>query len=1052
MPNGSTHSGARSHSRERVLLLLPLFSISLLDARPVHLRCEHLENPLGIDAAAPRLSWQSDSTDRNWRQSAYQILVATSAALLAEGKADVWDSGKQAKDDSNQVVYGGPKLESRRRYFWTVRVWDGAGQSAGPDAPAWWEMGLLQPADWSAQWIYGKNPEEEADRAAGARWIWIPGQDPFAVPKNSTTRFRVPVSFRDKPKSAVLWVIAHGEYHVLINGQPVALRKNWREFEPVEIGESMTVPGADKYVQISVTAEKTGALAALLKITHADGTIERIPSGDRWEVLLPDGNWKPAAAFADLSDKRLGDPWPAQPASLLRHAFSAAGAVKSARLYVTALGSYRVFLNGTRVGRDILTPDWTDYRKRVLYQTYDVTSLMARGQNVIGAILGDGWYGSGLGWTGQRFNFGPRPPRLLAQLEITFGDGKRVTIASGETWKTSSSPILRSEIYAGETYDARLEQPGWNKSGFKDTNWNRAETAAAPPQAAISSQMSPAIQVTETLKPKAIQDNKDGTFVFDMGQNMVGWVVLKLSGPAGTTIRLRFAEIQQPDGHVYRENLRNAAAEDTFILRGGGEETFEPHFTYHGFRYVEITGFPGTPTLDTLTGQVFHTANEFTGKFTSSNPIVNKIWQNTLWGQRGNLESVPTDCPQRDERLGWMGDAQIFWRTASYNMDMAAFTHKWMRDVVEAQSPEGGFSDVSPRVIDERDGAPGWGDAGVIVPWTAWKQYGDTRIIQENWDAMERWMKYIAEVNPDLIRAKRRNNDFGDWVPADSTTPKDLIATAYWAYDADLMSQMAHVSGKAADAKRYAELFSAIRAAFQKKFIHDDAEVGNGSQTCYALALYMHLAPEELRPKLLRRLADDIQMRSWHLSTGFIGTPYLLSSLAEGGRTDLAYWLLGDTTYPSWGYMINHGATTMWERWNGDTGDPSMNSFNHYAFGSVVEWMYRYAAGIDTAPDSAGFKKIVIRPRTDGRMSHVRAEYDSVYGNIISDWTLERYQPFKLHVTIPPNTTATVYLPAELDKPRVTESGKPIEYRKGPEGTVLCEIGSGSYDFQVGGN
>ena len=1016
-------------------LFVALFAMSAAHATPVHLRCEHLNTPLGMDALHPMLSWQSDNIERNWRQSAYQILVASSTARL--NAPDVWDSGKQNSSESTGIVYGGPKLESRRRYYWTVRVWDAAGQPSEA-IPVWWEMGLLAKSDWSAQWISRRDPEQEADRAA-MRWVGIDGQ--------AAGQFRLNFDVAQKPRDAVLLLTARGNWKATVNGQVVGNWRDWQEVERMDISDFLAT--GKNLIEVTVAeAGKAASLAALVKLTHADGTMERIPT-DRWEVRnglwiiggLTHEIWRPAAA-ADLGDMYL----PA-PAALFRKLLTIDKPVRSARIYATALGSYRLFLNGARLGKDLLTPDWTDYRKRVLYQTYDITKGLARGNNAIGAMLGDGWYGSGLGWNGARFNFGPPPLRFIAQIEIEYTDSQHQTIVTDETWKTGASPILRSELYTGETYDARLEQPDWNTPSFQDATWTKASISDAP-AAIVSSQMSPTIQVTETLQPKRLASPADGVYVFDMGQNMVGWAALKASGPAGTKIRLRFAEILKPDGNIYRDNLRGAEATDTFILRGGGSEYFEPHFTYHGFRYVEITGYPGKPPLDAITGQVFHTANEFTGIFTSSNSMLNQLWRNALWSERGNLESVPTDCPQRDERLGWMGDAQIFWRTASFNMDMAAFTHKWMRDVVEAQSSEGAFADVSPRVVDLADGAPAWGDAGVIIPWTAWQQYGDTRIIEENWDAMGHWMEYIQSANPDGIRNQRRNNDFGDWVPAESDTPKDLIATAYWAYDANLMSQMARATGQEADSKKYAALFDGIRAAFQKQFIHANGEVGNGSQTCYALALHLNLVPDSLITMAMDRLIADLKKRNWHLSTGFVGTPYLLSALSDNGRADVAYRLLLNDTYPSWGYMISKGATTIWERWNGDVGDPSMNSYNHYAFGAVVEWLYRHIAGIDTAPDSPGFQKLEIHPLPDARIHRVHGEYDSIYGKIVSDWRSGPGGQFTLKVTIPANTTAVVYLPAGPNS-QVTEGGKRVEVQEGPAGFVTSTIGSGSYEFRV---
>jgi alpha-L-rhamnosidase len=466
---------------------------------------------------------------------------------------------------------------------------------------------------------------------------------------------------------------------------------------------------------------------------------------------------------------------------------------------------------------------------------------------------------------------------------------------------------------------------------------------------------------------------------------------------------------------------------------------------------VEVTGYPGTPTLSGLTGKVVSSVTgEPVGKIATSSDLVNRMWSIGIWGQRGNFLSVPTDCPQRDERLGWMGDAGVFWRTGTYNFDTAAFSRKFMRDVANAQTPQGAFTNVSPNLLEGgegSEGAPGWGDAGVIVPWTSWLQYGDKGIVEENWDAMERWMKYIQEGNPGFLRRNRLGPNYADWLAPDGRTLKDLIATAYWAMQAQMMSDMARATGRDAAASRYADLYTNIRAAFQKEWIKDNGEVGTGTQTSYVLALQMKLMPEPLTKTAVDNLVKDIQEHDWHLTTGFLGTPHLLFVLADNGRTDVAYRLLLNETYPSWGYMLAKGATTWWERWNGDTGDPSMNSFNHYAFGSVMAWVYRYAAGIDTLPNAPGFREIVVHPRLDGRMTHARAEYESVYGKIVSDWTGKPEGPFSLRVTIPANTTARIVLPAIADA-HITEGGKPVEARKEADGFVV-RVGSGTYEFAV---
>ena len=763
---------------------------------------------------------------------------------------------------------------------------------------------------------------------------------------------------------------------------------------------------------------------------------------------------------AELTDKRVGDPGELpQPAAYLRRNFALSKNLQSARLYVTALGSYRVFLNGKRVGKDVLTPDFTDYRKRVLYQVYDVTKLLVSGSNVIGALLGDGWYGSGLTWVGMHF-FSP-PDRFVAQLELNYADGSHDTVVTDQSWKTAPSPILRSDIYGGESYDARLEQTGLEHADFDDSKWTSA-LVGDPPAIAVSSQITAPAGVVATVTPKSVTPVANGAYIFDMGQNMVGWATLKAKGVAGTKIRLRFAEILNPDGTIYTANLRNADATDVYILRGGDEETFSPHFTFHGFRYVEVTGYPGIPGLNAITGDVVSSvAGDPVAKLVTSSDLVNQMWSIGIWGQRGNFLSIPTDCPQRDERLGWMGDAEVFWRTGSYNFDIAAFSQKFIQDIVDAQTSQGAFTNVSPDTLpfeggstegtsawnEGMVGAPGWGDAGVIVPWTTWVQYGNKVIIEENWKSMQRWMEFIQSRNPDFLRTKGVGPNFADWLAPDEHTNKDLLATAYWALIANMMSQMAHAVGKDADAKRYEDLVQSIRAAFQKAYIKDDGEVGTGTQTSYVVALYTKMAPAEIEPLLVDRLVKDIETRNWHLSTGFLGTPFLLFTLADHGRSDVAYRLLLNDTYPSWGYMLSKGATTWWERWNGDTGDPSMNSYNHYAFGSVIAWVYRYAAGIDTTPDSPGFKEIIVHPHLDSRMTAARAEYDSIYGKIISEWKGTPAGPFRLKVTIPANTSAKVFLPA-IAGAHPSEDGSPFD-AQAENGSFVIQVGSGSYNFEV---
>ena len=1030
-----------------------------------------MQNPLGIDIAVPRLSWQSDSTERNWKQSAYEVLVASSSDRLLSGKADVWDSGKTSSDESVGIVYKGTPLKSRTRYYWKVRVWDASGHVSDSVEEAWWETGLLQPEDWKAKWIFWRNPEDEADRA-GIRWIWAQGQDPLATTPKTTVRFQAALKISQKPEHADLFVAVHGAYKVSLNGHEVGKKSRWEAFDRRDIADQL-VEGQNQ-IEVEVTSPPlpqfgpdkgatttVGGLATLIKIRNANGNIVRFATGDGWKARLEsDSDWHPAQVAGDLSDHRFGDPGPLpQPAAYLRHTLEISKPVQRARLYVTALGTYRVFLNGNRVGTDVLTPGFTDYRKRVLYQTYDVTKQVVPGANLLGALLGDGWYGSPLTWVGAYF-FNP-PDRFLAQLELEYADGSHDTVITDDSWRAAASPIIESQIYSGEFFDAREEKTGWDTTNFDDSAWSGAVVADAQ-SLALTGKVDSPVQVIETLKPKTVNPLANGSYIFDMGQNIVGWATLKVKGAAGTKVKLRFAEILNPDGTIYTENLRNADATDTYILRGSNEETYSPLFTFHGFRYVEVTGYPGVPTLDAITGQVASSVREEpTATLTTSSELVNHMWEIGLWGQRGNFLSVPTDCPQRDERLGWMGDAGVFWRTGSYNFDVAAFSQKFIQDIVDAQTNQGTFTNVSPNTLpfggggtqgkpawtESMIGAPGWGDAGVIVPWTTWVQYGDKAVIERNWDPMQRWMGFIQSRNPNFIRKNGVGPNFADWLAPDPNTDKDLLATAYWALIADMMSQMARAVGKEEDAKRYNEVGQNIRSAFQKTYIKEDGTVGTGTQTSYVVALYTKMSPESLEPALVNNLVRDIENRGWHLSTGFLGTPFLLFTLANHGRSDVAYRLLLNQTYPSWGYMLSKGATTWWERWNGDTGDPAMNSYNHYAFGSVIAWVYRYAAGIDTTTTAPGFKEIVVHPHLDSRMTSARAEYESVYGKIVSDWNGTPSGPFSLRVTIPANTTAEIYLP-KVGGAHVTERGKPIKMQmKGK--TFVAHVGSGTYSFEV---
>ncbi len=1047
---------------------------------PDHLQCEAMQEPLGIDISHLRLSWQLHDSRRGARQSAFEVRVASTSEGLSQDQADVWDSGRVASDQSVNVPYSGPAVESRRRYYWQVRVWDGQGQASPYSQPSWWEMGLLSAQDWKAKWITRDMPLERGDYDSGPKWIWAANDNALTNATPGKHDFRFHFNLAGKPKDATLFITAKDNLAAWVNGKQVVVespmgnfgraRDPWGYFRVVPVGKLLKAGAnslaAEAIVQTDHEQPPQAGFIVLLRVEMADGKVERFISGPDWKTgpeqtgdawvaqAFDDSSWPTAVVVAEIGQAPLGTPWPAQPVNLLRRNFSVAKTVRRARIYSTALGTYQLYLNGQRVGNDILAPGWTDYRKRIVYQVYDVTSQVKPGGNAVGAILGGGWYADGLGWLQTRYNFGPPPVRVLLQLEIEYSDGTRDSVVSDESWKATQSPILGSEIYNGENYDARLEQKGWDQAGFSDARWGAVALAADPPAPLVAQDFQP-IRINETLKPKSLTNPKPGVYVFDLGQNMVGWARLHVAGKAGTKVQIRFGEVLKPNGELYTENLRTAEATDTYILRGHGSESFEPHFTFHGFRYVELTGYPGTPSRDAVEGIVFYTGAPFTIQFSTGSSMVNQLWSNILWGQRGNFLSVPTDCPQRDERLGWMGDAEVFWRTASFNANLAAFSHKFTTDIRDAQSPTGAFADVSPRVGPIGESVAGWADAGVIIPWSAYLQFRDTRILEENWAAMEKWMDHIASSNPNYLWLKERGNDYGDWLAIGSKTSKDLIATAYWAYDASIMMRMAQVLDRPSDEQKYREVFEKIRAAFNQEYVKPDGTVGTGSQTSYVLALHMNLLSQSQRAMAAEKLVDDIKAHDWHLTTGFLGTPYLMIELSNSGHSDVAYRLLLQSTYPSWGYMIDHGATTMWERWNGDQmmGDPSMNSYNHYAYGAVAEWLYRYAAGIDEAPEDPGFHRVVLHPQFDASLGEAKATFDSPYGAITSNWRADG-NTISWDVVIPPNTTGLLYFPSDVTT-GLLEDGKDLRQSTGisfvaRDGhSAIYEAGAGSYRFSI---
>ena len=875
------------------------------------LRCEYRVNPPAIDVAEPRLSWILQSNQRGQKQTAYQLLVASSEKTLNQNKADLFDSGRVNSDQSTHVVYRAKPLKSRMQCHWKVRIWDKDNKASAWSEPAFWTMGLMDANDWQAKWI---------------------GYD--AAPP--------PCYMQAKP-----------------------------------------------------------------------------------ELTLP-------------------------PPAYLRKAFSADKPVKRATVYASAMGIYELHINGKRVGDDYFTPGWSDYPKRLYYHSYDVTGLLQPAGNTIAAILADGWYAGYVGWSRRRQHYGSKT-RVLVQLEVEYLDGSTQIIVSDESWKAAYGPHIEADLLMGETYDARKEMTGWDSPGFDDSAWGKV-AFNEPRTGQLHSYPGVSVGKIQQIEPVKLTEPAKGKYTFDMGQNFSGWVRLKVKGKAGDKIVLRFAERLNPDGTVYTTNLRGARATDTYICRGGEEEIWQPSFTYHGFQYVEVTGYPGRPTPDAITGIAISSRTPVVGSFKCSDEMANKLYSNIYWTQRDNFIDVPTDCPQRDERLGWTGDAQVFIRAATCNADVAAFFTKWLIDLEDGQSAEGAFPDVAPRKVTMAEGVGAWGDAGVICPWTIYQVYGDRRAIRKHYKAMAKWIDYCTKHSRNLLRPAERH---GDWLSIGADTPTDVLATAYFANSTKLMARTAEALGKTADAEKYNRLLEQIKQAFNNAYVTDDGRIKGDTQTTYVLALAFDLLAQEMRTLAARYLVEDIEKRRWHLSTGFIGTKDLMMVLTHIGRSDVAYRLFHNDTFPSWGFSIRHGATTIWERWDGWTPEKGfqnyeMNSFNHYSFGAVADWMFKTVGGIDT--NGPGYKRIIIRPQPGGKLRFAKVSYKSIHGKIATHWRLEQPALLKLDVTIPANTTATVYVPAKsadtvIESGRAAAQADNVSFIKMQDGSAVFNIASGTYHF-----
>jgi len=1081
-------------------LLIGMASGCAQTGGPKGLRTEYQVNPLGIDVKTPRLTWELNDARRGAVQTAYQVLVASSPENLKAGRGDLWDSGKVDSSQSHLVVYAGAPLTSRTQCWWKVRTWDKSGQPSMWSQPGYWSMGLLNPSDWTAKWIGRDEPASSQPtlerELKTAQWIWFPEGEPATnapVAKRWVRRvFTIPADRKIRVGSCSM--SADNSFTLYVNGSKLGTGNSFQQAGTFAITRYLR-PGDNA---IAVVASNVGdspnpaGLIGAVRVEFEKGEPLTVVTDNQWVVTNKEASgWQGVSFQATgwVNAKSLGkcgmDPWkdlkvvPLEdrrlPARYLRREFAAPKTIKQATAYICGLGYYELYLNGKKVGDHVLDPALTDYTKRALYVTYDVTGHLKKGTNAVGVILGNGRY------------FAPRItepiatttygyPKLLLQMRVEYDDGSSVEVVSDETWKlTTNGPIRTNNDYDGEDYDARMELPGWCSPGYDDSQWESPQLVTAPGGVIAAAMIEPC-RVTKTIKPISIKEIKPGVYIYDMGQNMVGWLKLTARGPAGTTVTLRHAETLDAHGNLYLANMRSCRVTDTYILKGKGTEVYEPRFTYHGFRFVELTGYPGRPSLGTIEGRVVHSDLERMGSFACSDPTIMRVYHNILWGIRGNLRTIPTDCPQRDERQGWLGDIANESKHESFEFNALNFYTKWLQDIEEAQDEKGNLPDVAPRFWTIYSTNVTWPSAYVIIPEWFHEQYGDTRPIAAHYASWCKWIEFLSQYLKDDLMPK---DTYGDWcVPPEKKelihsqdparkTDATVLGTTYYYHDLRLMAKYATMLGKPDDAKKWNALADRLKAAFNKKFFNaQTATYSNGTQTSSVLPLAFGMVPEEHRQRVFNNLVDNILVKcQGHLATGLIGGQWLMRVLSDNGRPDVALKLAQERSYPSWGYMADHGATTIWELWNGDTADPAMNSHNHLMLvGDLGIWLYQYVAGIRSDPQHPAFKRIWIRPVPTGDLKWAKAEHHSPHGWVRSEWRLTR-DGLTLNVTIPANATAEVCVPT-LGKQDVTiteggvkvvSSGQPAQTVEGAKfirmdkAAAVFEVGAGNYRFVVQG-
>jgi len=1047
--------------------LLPSFCLCLmasiwaLHATPTQVsnpRLEYLKNPLGIDVQKPRFSWELSGDEQNKAQSAYRILVATDSTALDAGKNLVWDSRKTKSRATNQIFYAGKTLAPNTLYYWTVEVWDEKGKSLGRSEIArFLTAPAATPSEWKAVWIGEKSrtipyeeqyyqpfgyrsAQETTDNVKKSILIDFGTEKTFDAVKIYPMRWREKI-FPVRFNAAILDASTKQRSQVVIDETANDVKLKSDEFylkkleKPVtaryfEINILKLAPAITKETKENEEKKFEYGLAEIEFLHNsesvgigADVVVTDTTAIDwKWEAQwLTDGFTRPS------NRKNYFDVIP--PSPMIRKEISFKKKIKSAFWSTSAQGVYEAFINGQKVGNGKLSPEFTDYDSHIQYQTVEVTDLLRQGSNAFAAMLADGWF-AGARWSyPNRGGYGLFR-KFIGQLLVNYDDGSQEIFGTDGSWKIcTQGPVREASNLGGEVYDASYEQKGWNDAGFDDSAWQPVSVYRDEKWNLVA-QMNEPVAVIKELKAVSVHKVGKNKYIFDIGQNMPGWVRLDLNYNPKNAIRFRYGEYLYDDGTLYTDNLREAKQIDLYIpSENAGKITYEPRFTYHGFRYVEVEGLTKEPHAEDITGIVVASSSPVASEFSCSDKTVNQLWSNIRWTLWGNLISIPTDCPQRDEREGWMADAQIFSQTAAYNLDMAAFYTKWERDIRDSQLPDGRYPDIAPHDGTWRNffGAPGWADAGVIIPWRVYENYNDRVILAESFESMRRWVDFVHKHNQNLLWQKYRFNDYNDWLngnwinslddyPKDKgSVPNEVFGTAYFAYCSEIVAKTAKLLGKTVEYNYYSRLAADIRKAFNKEYVDADAKIKGDTQTGYAMALQFDLLPENIRQKAADNMAEAVKYYDYRISTGIHGTVMLMNQLCEYGYSDIAWRLLLSRRFPSWFYSIDQGATTIWERWDGYVAgrgfqDAGMNSFNHVAIGAVGEWLYRHILGIQLDAASPAFRHFFVKPCPGKDLTWAKGNYHSINGNIEVSWTNEGGK-FSLELTVPANTSATVVLP-----------------------------------------